>query len=57
MKDDPTILRIRKARHQISKRFNHNPKKLIEYYIKLQKRHQDRLIETAKTKVTYGKQI
>ncbi len=36
-KDDPTIKRIRETRHRISEKFNHDPKKIIEYYIKAQK--------------------
>ncbi len=37
---DPTINRIRSIRHVISKEFQHNPEKLIKYYIKLQKQFQ-----------------
>ena len=44
MKDDPTIQRIREARRRISEKCGHDPKRLIEYYIKLQQRHADRLI-------------
>lgn len=42
---DPTIDEIRKIRHQISKRFNHDPERIIEYYIKLQQKYQNRLID------------
>ena len=45
MKDDPTIERIRKVRHGISEMHQHDPEKLIRYYIQLQKQHEDRLIE------------
>ena len=34
MKDDLVIDRIRKARHSISAECRHDPKKLVEYYIK-----------------------
>jgi hypothetical protein len=44
MKDDPTIARIRKARHEISAAAGHDPKRLVEYYIRLQERHKDRLV-------------
>ena len=44
MKDDKTILRIRKVRHQISARFKHDSKKLVEHYLKLQDRHKERLM-------------
>ncbi|NOY59711.1 MAG: hypothetical protein GXO75_12405 [Calditrichaeota bacterium] len=41
---DFTIDQIRKTRHQISKKFNHDPKKIVEYYIELQKKYGDRLL-------------
>ena len=46
MKDDPTIDRIRRARHKISERCEHDPKRLVEYYMKLQQRHRERLLAT-----------
>jgi|APSaa5957512576_1039674.scaffolds.fasta_scaffold306484_1 uncharacterized protein (DUF927 family) len=39
MKTDPTIDRIRKIRHEISEEYGHDPKKLIEYYIKHQQKY------------------
>ena len=45
IKDDPTIDQIRKIRHQISQRFDHDPKKVVEYYIRLQKQFQGRLLD------------
>lgn len=33
MKDDPTISRIREARHRISEKCGHDPQKLVEYYL------------------------
>ena len=44
MKGDPTIDEIRETRHCISEAVNHDPQKLVQYYRKLQERHQDRLI-------------
>jgi len=41
--EDSTIAQIREIRHQISQQFNHDPKKIIEYYIELQKKFQYRL--------------
>jgi len=38
MKDDPVIDRIRKARKAISERFSHDPKKLVNHYIELEKK-------------------
>ena len=43
--NDPTIDEIRKMRHQISQRFNHDPERIIEYYIKLQQKYKNRLID------------
>lgn len=44
MKDDPTIAAIREARHKISASVGHDPRRLVEHYRALQKRHQDRLM-------------
>jgi hypothetical protein len=43
---DPTIDDIRAVRHRISKQFGHDPKRLCEYYMKLQDRHKDRLVRS-----------
>ena len=43
--EDP-IERIRQTRHQISAACDHDPRKLVEHYMELQKRHADRLIES-----------
>lgn len=37
--DDPVIQLIRDVRHQISENNDHNPKKLIDYYLELQKQY------------------
>jgi len=44
MINEPTLARIRKARQRISAKCDHDPYKLVEYYIELQKQYQDRLI-------------
>ena len=41
--EDP-IDRIRRVRHEISAKLDHDPHKLVEHYMELQKRHRDRLI-------------
>ncbi len=46
LKDDPAIKRIREARHRISKEHGHDPQKLVNYYIELQKQYQ--LTDSAK---------
>jgi hypothetical protein len=44
--DDP-IESIRRIRHEISEEHGHDPRRLVEYYMELQKTHEQRLIETA----------
>jgi hypothetical protein len=46
---DPVIDEIREVRHRISARFDHDPQRLVAYYMELQKQYQDRLIETEQT--------
>jgi hypothetical protein len=43
-KDDPTITRIREARHQISEEYGHDPKRIVEYYGRLQAKYQDKIL-------------
>ena len=43
---DPVIDEIREARHRISARFDHDPTRLVAFYMELQKQYEDRLIET-----------
>lgn len=45
---DPVIDEIREIRHRISERFDHDPARLVAYYIEMQKEYQDRLIGAAK---------
>jgi hypothetical protein len=44
-KDDPTIERIREARHSISEAHGHDPQRLVEYYIELQKKYAHQLLD------------
>lgn len=46
-KDDAIIARIREARHAISEEQSHEPQKVVAYYIELQKRYRERLMESA----------
>ena len=46
---DPVLDEIREVRHRISARFDHDPERLVAYYIELQRRYQGRLIETKKS--------
>ena len=42
--DDPTINRIREARHRISEECSHDPKKVVDYYIEIQKKNKHLLL-------------
>lgn len=57
MKNDPAIRRVRKARHQISEKCGHDPKKLVEYYIELQKKHRKRLVNITEIKGEHGEKL
>jgi hypothetical protein len=46
---DPVIDEIRDVRHSISARFDHDPERLVAYYMELQKRYQERLVQAAAT--------
>ena len=50
MKNDPTITAVREARHRISQSVCHDPRKLIEYYKRLQERHRKRLVSESTDK-------
>ena len=45
---DPPIDEIREVRHRISSRFDHDPARLVAYYVKYQEQFRDRLIDSAK---------
>ena len=45
---DPVIDEIREVRHQISARVDHDPARLVAYYMKLQERYRDRLIDSSR---------
>ena len=47
--NDQPIDEIRELRRGISARFDHDPVRLVAYYVKLQEQYRDRLIDTAKT--------
>ncbi len=49
IESDPVIDEVREVRHRISARFDHDPEKLVAYYIEMQKRHQERLVEAGKS--------
>jgi hypothetical protein len=52
---DPVIDEIREVRHDISARFNHEPAKLVAYYMELQKQFEDRLFKPEKAAEHLGK--
>jgi len=47
MQEDQVLHRIRQARHRISEACSHDPYKVVQYYIELQKQHEKRLIQPA----------
>jgi thymidylate kinase len=53
-KDDPTITRIREARHRISEDCGHDLQKIVEYYVELQKKYQERIINATQQETTPG---
>src|SRR5688572_31864333 len=44
-KDDPTIERIRRVRHDISEKHAHDPHRIVQHYKELQKQYQNRLLQ------------
>lgn len=44
-REDPIIDEIRKVRHQISAVHDHDPKKVVDYYIELQKKYAKKIIK------------
>jgi len=49
IRSDQPIDEIRELRRRISARFDHDPARLVAYYVKLQEQYRDRLIEPVKT--------
>ena len=49
MKDASVLQYIREVRHRISQECDHDPKKLVEYYMRLQERHKERLLKVSKS--------
>ncbi|CAN5399893.1 hypothetical protein BH20ACI2_BH20ACI2_12810 [soil metagenome] len=46
--DDPGLNWIRKIRHEISAKFDHDPQKLGDHYRELEKKYADRLVKPSK---------
>ena len=51
-RSDPTLERIRRARHEISERFDHDPDKLVAHYMELDKQSADRLLKDERPELT-----
>ncbi|HEV7667365.1 MAG TPA: hypothetical protein VGS22_02495 [Thermoanaerobaculia bacterium] len=49
--DDDVIAQVRAARHRISERFDHDPYRLVAYYMERQKDLTDRLVKAPETEV------
>jgi hypothetical protein len=46
---DPVVDEIRELRKRISARVDHDPVRLVAYYMNLQERNKDRLVTTPKS--------
>lgn len=44
MKPDPALVEVREVRHRISASVEHDPRKLVEHYQRLQERHKERIV-------------
>jgi hypothetical protein len=42
---DPVIDEIREIRHSISERFDHDPEQLVAYYMEMQGRYRNQLVD------------
>ncbi len=51
---DPVIDEIREVRHQISARVDHDPSRLVAYYMKLQEQYRNQLIDPSKISKDVG---
>ena len=47
-KNDPVIDRIREVRLRISEEHDHDPQKLVDHYIELEKQNQGRFLDSRK---------
>ena len=52
MKKDILIEEIRNVRHEISERFNHNAKALVEHYRELEQKYKHRMLKAPIAPVT-----
>jgi hypothetical protein len=41
---DPLVDEVRRVRHEISAECGHDPYRLVEYYMRLQEQHSERLV-------------
>ena len=48
--EEGSLAHIRRVRHEISEEFGHDPRRLVDYYIGLQKLHTGRLLESVAPK-------
>ena len=49
IRHDAPIDEVREVRRRISARFDHDPARLVAYYIKMQEEYRDRLIDNTNT--------
>lgn len=52
---DPLIEEVHEARRRISARFDHDPARLVAYYMEMQQQYTDRLLAPTRQKAKDGK--
>ena len=53
--EETPLERIRRVRREISAEHDHDPRRLVEYLMKLQEAHKERLIEAVPPRETEGR--
>jgi hypothetical protein len=49
LRSDPVIDEVRAVRHRISAQVDHDPVRLVAYYMKFQEQYRDRLVDAPRT--------
>ena len=60
MTDEPILDEIRRTRHAISEKINHDPRRIVAYYADLQQQHKDKIVDLSgniKSPLVHGKNV
>jgi hypothetical protein len=49
--------KIREARHHISEQHGHDPQKIVDYYLELQKKYENRLVSQIEQKQLWDEPV